>query len=67
MFSLSLLSQKEPKLKRLTVPSVGEDVKELAFSYTARGTLTRYNPLRKQIGSFLKIKCTPTTQPGILL
>lgn len=39
------------KLKRLTIPSVGEDIDELLLSYNAGENIKWYNPFGKWFGS----------------
>ena len=61
------------KLKRLTIPSTGEEVEELEPSYTTGGTIKQYKYFEKHFDSFqhinliYKFKQIPTYDPATLL
>lgn len=46
--------------KRLTIPSVGEDMEELEFSYSTGENVKWYDHFEKWFGSFIKVKHTST-------
>lgn len=42
-----------PKLKRLTLPSINEDVEQLKLSYIADGSIIWYNHFGELFGNFI--------------
>lgn len=47
------LSEIQARMRKLTIPSVGEDVEQWELSYIANGTVKQYNYFGKQFVTLL--------------